>query len=159
MRCLNMYCSNCGSKILNNASFCSNCGSRVVNSISNNSISKNNLHNFYLMMENYDKEQLYYHDLFYKIEREDNSIFHLVRLSEFFFSLPVTFAENTTFFPARYSIAAALSLGIPPPWVSRAMKQMTLTHRKSKGLFIRFLRIYYFSKLITKSKFLSTNLF
>lgn len=29
--------------------------------------------NFFLMMENYEKEQLYYHDLFYKIEREDIS--------------------------------------------------------------------------------------
>lgn len=29
--------------------------------------------NFFLMMENYEKEQLYYHDLFYKIERENIS--------------------------------------------------------------------------------------
>lgn len=30
--------------------------------------------NFFLMMENYEKEQLYYYDLFYKIEREDISL-------------------------------------------------------------------------------------
>ena len=29
--------------------------------------------NFFLMLENYEKEQLYYHDLFYKIERENIS--------------------------------------------------------------------------------------
>ena len=29
--------------------------------------------NFFLMMENYEQEQLYYHDIFYKIERKDMS--------------------------------------------------------------------------------------
>ena len=38
--------------------------------------------NFFLMMENYDKEVLYYHDIFYKVERKDLSFKPVIKASD-----------------------------------------------------------------------------
>ena len=38
--------------------------------------------NFFLMMENYDKEVLYYHNIFYKVERKDLSFKPVIKASD-----------------------------------------------------------------------------